>query len=792
MPQLARVVARRWLANPWFPIVSIALLATAIGFQAAVFAAIHTVLLNPLPFANPSRIVDIHERKSGASSVDEQTTFGNYQDWQRSIATLPFTSLGARASADAALLVGEKPQSLETNYVTASLFRTLGLSPARGRLFTPEEEASSAPVAIITDGAWTRYFGRKETVIGSTYELDVTRYTVIGVAPPEFDVLTKTDVLLPFPLSRGGRGQRAVSLLGRLADNATPAQAAAALSRVVASLEKVSRENEGFTAASVTPLQEHHVGNVRAQILALQLLSLFTLLGVCANLVGLHVARLEWRARDMAIRAALGASRRRLVAETFAEQVAIALPAFGLGLVVAHAMLAIGKGMTTNNIVSQRLMLDWPAVAVAAMAVFVVAAISGLISVFMLLTGDVSQILTRATAAVGPGRLTQRTQAVIVIAQTALALLFLVIALTLASEVARIMRIDPGFNANHLWSLDIKARGGAHLDGAVQAKEFAQIVDALRAVPGVEAAGGINSFPLIGPPLSISLRVRDVPISGSDRVQFRLVTPDYFDTLGIPVRQGRLLAASDRKGTPLVALVNQAFADRYWGSGNPIGREVGIATSPWLRVVGVVANVRSVDINEPPSPELYLSSRQVSSGGEMTFVVRPHGDAEISAAAAQAAIRAVAPSLAVTRMAPTASLLADLRKPERFGAAFLATLALLAVGLAAVGTYSLVAFAVATRNREIAIRRVLGAGELRIRWIIVSRAAALIACGASVGIVSIVGLTRVYKSVLFAGHVIDPSSVAIAAAVLVTLGVMASYLPVRRAMRKPLRDVLAQ
>ncbi len=563
------------------------------------------------------------------------------------------------------------------------------------------------------------------------------------------------------------------------------------MSRRVASLEKISRANEGFTLAAVAPLSEQHVAAVRGPILALELLSLFMLIVVTGNLVGLHVARLEWRARDMAIRAALGASRRRLVAEALAESVALALPAFVVGLLVASWMLATGRGMAMHAMAAEGLTREWPAVGVAAIVALAIAFVSGLITLFMLLASDMAQMLTRATAAVGPGRITQRTQAVIVITQTALALLFVVVALTLVGEVARMMRIDPGFRTDHLWSIDIKARGGAQLDGAIQAREFAQIVDALRTVPGVASAGGINSFPLVGPPLSISLRVKDLPLPGSERVQHRLVTPEYFETMGIASREGRLLSTSDRKGSPLVAVVNQAFADRYFPGASPLGHEVGIATSPWIQVVGVVANVRSIEIAEPPRPELYLSTLQVSSSGEMTFVIRTRGDAQVSASAVHHAIRVVAPSLAVMRMAETASLIDNLHKPARFGAAFLTALALLAVGLAAAGTYGLVAFAVATRNREIAIRRVLGAGELRIRWIIVSRAIALIACGAAVGTASIVGLTRVYRSVLLPGHVIDPASVAIAAIVLSALGVTASYLPVRRAMRKPLRDVLA-
>jgi predicted lysophospholipase L1 biosynthesis ABC-type transport system permease subunit len=263
--------------------------------------------------------------------------------------------------------------------------------------------------------------------------------------------------------------------------------------------------------------------------------------------------------------------------------------------------------------------------------------------------------------------------------------------------------------------------------------------------------------------------------------------------MGIPIRQGRDFAVSDDRSkgmAALVAIVNRAFADRYWPGADPIGRDVAVRTSPWIHVVGVADNIRSIDASQPPVPELYLSPLQVTSSGEMTIALRARAGSPLTASAVREAIQHVAPAVAVTRMGALDARLAEQRKPQRFGAGFLALLALLAMGLAAAGTYSLVSYAVSSRRREIAIRRVLGAAERQITWRIASRAGVFIAIGTTCGVATIVALARVYQSVLLAGHIVDPKIVAGAAAVLIALSLLASYLPVRRAIERPLRELL--
>jgi putative ABC transport system permease protein len=811
MRLLPGTVSRLFRVRPWLPLVSIALLGTAIGVHTAIFAAVDIVLLRPLPFPDPERLIAIGERKLTAD-VDDLSTPGNYRDLLASglasgpapgpaselASGPPLIALGAYASADPALFSGDTPQSFETMRVTSSLFRVLGTGPARGRLFTPEEEASGADVAILTDSAWTRTFGRSEQIVGSRIDLDGIAHTVIGIAPPEAGRLLRADVLRPFAFARlqGGRGERVVHLVGRLANDVTGLTMGAArdaLSQRVASLETIARQNEGFRAASVVPLQDRLVAGVRAPIVALEILALFIIIVVAANLVGLQFARLEWRAREMAIRTALGASGRRLVGEALVESFAIATAALALGLLVGHWMLAIGKATLIAPGLLQPLHLDARAIASAAIVAVGVGLGSGLCSVLMLLTRDVSQLLQRASTAVGPGRLTQRAQALVVITQTALALVFIVVAFTLIADVARQLRIDPGFRTEALWTVDIKTVGGPRVQRGVQPRQYAELLDAVRTLPGVEAAGAINSFPLLGLPGSLSFRVRDVPVPGSDRVQFRLVMPGYFDALGLPIRQGRDFAVSDDRsqGTAaLVAIVNRAFADRYWPGVDPVGRDVAVLTSPWIHVIGVVDNIRSIDLNQPPVPELYVSPLQVSSSGEMTLALRTHAGVTLTASAVRTAMQRVAPGVAVARLGAVDTRLAEQRTPQRFGAAFLTLLALLAMGLAAAGTYSLVAYAVSSRRREMAIRRVLGAGEGQIRWRMASQAALFIVVGTACGVGAVVTLARVYKSLLPGGYAIDPLIVAEATAVLIALSVLASYLPVRRAIERPLREVL--
>jgi putative ABC transport system permease protein len=315
----------------------------------------------------------------------------------------------------------------------------------------------------------------------------------------------------------------------------------------------------------------------------------------------------------------------------------------------------------------------------------------------------------------------------------------------------------------------------------------------LRALPGVRAAGAISSFPLLGLPGSLTLRVRDAQVPPGERVQFRLAMPGYFEAMGIPIREGRDFAVSDdrSKGTAaLVAIVNRAFADRYLSGAKAIGRDVGVMTSPWIHVIGVVDNVRSVDLTTPPVPELYVSPLQVSSSGEMTLALRTLPGITLTSSTVRAAIAQVAPGVAVTSMGALDARLAEQRRPQRFSTAFLTLLAILTMSLAAASAYSLVSYAVSTRAREIAIRRVLGAEERLIARRMLAHAGFLIAIGAIGGIGMLMLIARTSQRVLLGSHTIDPVTVGVAALILILITLFASLMPVRRAIDRPLREVL--
>jgi len=475
------------------------------------------------------------------------------------------------------------------------------------------------------------------------------------------------------------------------------------------------------------------------------------------------------------------------------DSLAIAGAAFAIGVILAFWLLAMAKATLMAPGVMQPLQLDVRAIASAAIVAIIVGVSAGTCSVLMLMARDLAPLLHRATAAVGPGRVTQRAQALVVITQTALALVFIVVSFTLIGEVARLMRIDPGFRTEALWTVDIKTVGGPRVEHGVQPRQYADMLDALRAIPGVRAAGAISSFPLLGLPTSQGFRLRDAEVPPGERVQFRLVMPGYFEAMGIPIRQGRDFAVSDDRSegvAALVAIVNRAFVDRYWRGADPIGRDLGVMTSPWFHVIGVVDNVRSVDLTKPPVPELYVSSLQASSSGEMTLALRTHAGITLTASTVRAAIAQVAPGVAVTSLGALDARLAEQRRPQRFSTAFLTLLAMLTMSLAAASTYSLVSYTVVGRAREIAIRRVLGAEERLIARRMASQAALLIAFGAASGIGVLVLIARTSPRVLLGNHTIDPVTVGVAALVLMLITLFASLMPVRRAIDRPLREVL--
>lgn len=774
----------RLVARPWQHGIAVVLLGTAVGFQAGVMGAVSTVLFRPLPFRGFERIAVISEHRDGANLP---TTWRNYQDWQER--SNSFARLGAFAERPALLMDSREPAAMRTAFVDSAFFDVLGVNAAEGRFFSPEEEQGHAAVAIISHAVWRQHFGAAVDIERLTVNLDGEPHLIVGVAPREVKFLLDADVFIPMPRVATGRGQRVVHVVGRLREGMAVDAAGRELSAIVAGLQEVDRDNAGYKEASVIPLRDALVADVQVTIMTLGVVALLLTVAVTSSLFSMQLLRFDWRQRDMVTRAALGATKWHLVGELAMESVATAVPAFLISACVAVGLRASALRLTTDPWLSQQYELGPSTYGFALLLSLVISLLIGVGSALPLPTYCLQPSLRRAAAGAGTSRLAKRLQAAVVSCQTALATVFTIAAMSVVLNIWNVARIDAGFDSAHLWLLDLKTNGGPHVAVANQGQQILQIVEALRSLPGVSSAGATNRFPLIGLPMVVPVSMRGIDTGRTERVQLRLITPGYLETLRVPLLRGRLLSVGDDESQPRVAIANEAFITKYWQNLDMTAKEVRIAFGPWFTLIGAVGDVRSTSIKEPPQPELYVSILQVSSSGEMSVALRCH-DAPPTSADVRAVIRRLSSTISVGPLSPVETLLAAPERPRRFGAMLIALLAALCFTLSIVGVYSLSVEAVSRRRRELAVRLVCGATERQLTGEAVRQITALHVVGVVVGVGAVISGQKWLASVVALDYSVPPSVVAGVIALLVFAGGFATYAPARRVVYGSLAEAL--
>ena len=780
--------SRSFRSRPGLRVACILLLGVAVGFQMTIIGVFWSVMVAPLPFGDASRLATVYVVKDG---VDWDATVGDYFDWRA--VRLPFSALAAYASADPALLEAPDPKALQVFSVSSSLLRTIGTRPVRGRFFLDREEGTETPVAVLTHAGWTTAFGRRDDIVGSQITLDGRSYNVIGIAPPEVRLLLDGDVLVPFEDPLEGRGRRSVQLVVRLAPGVTMSQAQAAVSRLVAAGESKDPANEGFRSARVVPLKDRAVGDTRAPAAALVLLAALVFVAVTANIAGLQAAGSDLLAKGFAIRASLGATWRDLVIDRLADMVPTFVGATCVSALITAALGSIGRGLTTNALAVAGLdQGPWTlagAIAIAGLAVLLSEA--AVTPPLLISSTSVASVAYLHRGGAVLSRNLERAQAALLVAQTFAALLFVVFAFAIAGDIRRLANADPGFQTSGLWCLDVKTVSGQRTERGEQGRLYERLLSAVSTVPGIVAVGAVNSHPLAGPPGSLSLRVEGAPTQRSERVDVRIVSPGYFETMRIGLREGRFFKATDTPSSGLKAVVSQGFVDHYWRTPHALGRRLGVERSPWIEVIGVAGNVRSGDSVASAKPEVYLSTTQVSSSGEMTLVIRTRPDHTLRAIDLRPVIRSVASGLAVGPTRTAQSMLADSRRPLHVTTAFLSAWSSLAVVLAWAGTFSLVSVVVARRRRAIALRRALGASETRLTVGVAGWTCGLVGLGIGAGVAVARLLGRFYATAFVGARPVPATSLAAAALFLGLTLVPAAYYPARRAVFRPIREALA-
>jgi predicted permease len=688
---------------------------------------------------------------------------------------------------------------------TSVMFPLLGVKPELGRAFTAEEdEPGKPPTAILSYGLWQRRFGGAD-VLGQAITLNGRDYTIVGIMPRDFSLgyevmptvgsISQADILLPLPMSaedRSEQGDENYNVLARLKEGATIAQAQAELDLAVAGLEQQHADDypasRGFHM-SIRPLLEQVVGDVRPALLILLGAVGFVLLIACANVANLLLARAAVREKEIAIRTALGASRRRIVRQLLTESILLASVGGGLGLLIAVWSLDGLRWLNPGNIPRLRdIGMDGRVLTFTFAVTLLTGVLFGLAPALRSTRVSLSETLKEGgRSLVGSG--SHRLRNLLVVAEMALSLILLIGAGLLVRSFMRVQQVEPGFAPQNLLSLLLSLAGTSHMEEARRRSFYRELWERVRGLPGVDAAGGVSVLPLSGAISWGGITIEDYPASSAQSViqaDGRIATAGYFEAMKIPLIGGRFFNEQDTKESPPVAIIDANMARTYWPDRDPVGRRFkrGGADSetPWLTVVGVAGNVKQYALDTDSRVAFYVPHQQALSGA-IYVVARTSADTATLAAAVTKQAREMDPNVLIYDVKPMEQWLTESLARRRFAMLALGLFAVVALTLAAVGIYGVMSYSVAQRTREIGIRMALGSPTSGVLSLIIRQGMVLAAIGVAIGLAGAFAVTRLMSSLLFGVSAADPLTFIVIPLLLTAVALVACLVPARRATR---------
>ena len=793
--QDAAYALRQLRRSPAFTAVAVLTLGLGIGANTAIYSVVNGVLLRPLPYREPARLVRV------LSTLDDKPNSvspADFADWRAQARS--FDGLAAISTGTENLTGGSaEPERLETARVTANFFGVLGVAPLTGRAFAPgEDAASAAPVVVLGERLWRRRFAADPGLVGRTIALGGVPHTVVGVMPRAATYPAGVELWLPLVmqpawLSDASRGARWLRVVGRVGP-AGVAASAAEMREIARRLEALHPDrNTGFSVR-VPPLQAYMTGDVRRPLLVLMGGVGFVALIACANVAALLLVRGAARAREMAVRSALGAGRGRLVRQLVTESLVLGLLGGALGLALAvwgtRAFVAFAPSDIPRL---DEVAVNGRALAVTGLAALVAGLLFGLLpALHASAAGGGSAVAgsLRDGGRGGADRGGSRARSALVVAEVALAVALLAGAGLLARSFAELLRVDVGLRTEGVTTFSVSLPDAAYPTEAAGRTFTRSLLERVEAIPGVRAAGAISGLPLTGSYFFLSFEVdgRAAPPPGQEAsAVVRFTTPGYFAAVGLPLVRGRAFTERDREGAPTVFLINREAARRYFPGEDPLGKRIamGWRASNGSRmageIVGVVGDVKQFGLGGEPTADVYAPADQWP-WSDLTVVMRAERGAPV-AAAARAAVRAVDPNLPVFGLRALDEVVSESVARPRFYMTLLGAFALMAVALAGVGIYGVLSYAVGRRVREIGLRVALGATRARVLRMVVGQGLALAAVGAALGVAGALWLARAMATLLFGVTPGDP--VTFVGVVVLFLGVaaLACLVPALRAAR---------
>lgn len=786
-----RFALRSLRKSPGFTAVAVLTLALGIGANTAVFSLINAVLLRPLPYAEPDRLVLVWESAPFFGLRDSPVSPANYVDWKAR--SRSFEEMGALEDRSYRLIGQGTPEVVQGALVTANLWRALGTRPALGRVFREDEDRPGAPkVAVISDNFRRRRFGDDANVIGMIITLNDEKHTIIGVLAPGAEPPSEYsgvlgDIWTPFGSTYSAqewaqRGRHNWMVIARLRPGVTLGQANAEMEAIGASLAREYPETNAKVGAFVAPLRDHFVTSSRRVLMILLGTVVFVLLIACSNLANLLLSRAANRSKEVAVRAALGAGAWQLVRQFLCESLLLCAAGGTLGLFLATTTFQFLAHLAPGDMAGFKALAVDVRVLGFTLGVAVLTAVAfGLVPLLQLRRLDVSHSLKQSARTLAAASGSRRVRALLICSEVALAFVLLIGAGLLIQTCARLRGVDMGCRTTNVLTLRMPA-SQAHRGIEKSTAYQREVLRRVTAIPGVASAGFTNHIPLV-----VKGDISGIGADGHDATKrfqcnSRMAGPGYLRTMGIPLLRGRDIDERDADGAPRVVLVNETLARTIWPNEDPIGRKLHFGTELKVPVIGVVGDIHQSGLDVPPKPEFYISTLQFPYPPS-SLAIHTKVESASVAAAVRRAIWSVDPDQPITEMATMEEILDREVFQRRVQMTLLAVFAGLALLLAAIGIYGVLAHVVGQQVPEIGLRMALGASPSDILRRVVGHGLKLAAIGACVGVAGALALSRLLATVLFGVKPTDPATYAVVAAVLLASAAAASYFPARRAFR---------
>ena len=783
-----RYAARLMRRSPGFTAVALLALALGIGANTAIFSAVDAILLRPLPFTDPARLVMVWEDATAIGFPQNNFSPANWVDIRRR--NRVFEDVGASRTARANLTADGVPELVMGLRVSANLFKVLGVQPAIGRVFTDDEDRGQAPVTVISHSLWQRRYGGDRSIVGKPILMDGQKVEVVGIMPAAFSYLSRDNEFWR-PLSFGSqeiaeRGSHFLICVARLNSGVTVDQARSDVTGIFAQLQK-EFDNVGSVGGVIVPVAEQVIGDTRTALIVLLSASGAVLLLACANLASLLIARAIGRTREVAVRTALGAGRGRLLQQMLTESISVTVAGGVLGLVVAYWGKLILERAVPTGMAFSTLELDWRAIAFAAILSIVTGAVFGALPAFWTLWVPVNDALKQGTrsSTSTSGKLLGN---MLIVGEIAASIVLLVGAGLMLQTLAKLYSVDVGFRADHMLTGVTFPSLAKYKNGAERNAFYERVIDKVKAIPGVRGAAYSSMLPFMSRGNTTGYEVPGHVTK--DDVMLRIATDDYLSTvLGAKLRYGRFFDKQDGPDTQPVVIINSLMAQRFWPGRNPVGQKIrvpsfGGADENWRTIVGVVEDVKERGFDAGMKIAAYVLAAQESRVMFPTFLaIRTDVEPMSIAAAVRAAVLAVDPEQSIYRLRPMEEIVGAQVENRSLQRTLLVVFAGLALFIAAVGLYGVLSYRVTNRTREIGVRVALGATSTRVARMVLGQGIALTGVGLLIGVLASAALARLIEAQLYGVKSTDTMTYVAVAATVALISLLACYLPARRAAR---------